>query len=216
MKNNNVCLIPVWVVGMLTLVGCQRAANWAISSFDQGTTNELPTNLVKPYIKSVVVHSQLSTKGIFDALWLADAVRTASTDVLIMRAGKSLGQHHTLLRRQLEENKHYIMFYIVTEYDVPLGDCAQWQIFLRIGDQTYQPRELKVTDLPCEYKVFFGKRFGKTKIAYLAKFDAQDSNEKPIIISNKTESIQLCLRSIEKQAVLEWPLDGTGKTIKDV
>jgi hypothetical protein len=215
MKSGNVYLIPVWVACMLTLVGCKRAVDWATSNFNQGTTSELPTNKVKPYIKSVVVHSQLSTRGIFDALWLADIVRTASTDVLIMRAGKSLEQHRALLRRQLEENKHYIMFYVVTEYDVPLGDCAQWQLFLRIGDQNYQPRELKVIDLPCEYKAFFGTRFGKTKIAYLAKFDAQDSNEKPIVIPNQTESIMLCVRSVEKQATLEWPLDETGKKIKD-
>jgi len=175
----------------------------------------LPSAEVKPYIKSVFVHSELSTRGIFDALWLSDAVRTASTDLLIMRSGKSAEQHNALLRRQLEENKHYIMFYVLTEYDVPLGDSAEWQLFLQVGDQTYQPRELKVTDLSSEYKAFFGKRFGKTKIAYVAKFDAQDSNEKPLITPHQTESIRLCLRSVEKQAVLEWSLDASAKAVKD-
>ncbi len=212
MKSRIVCVIGITC--LMTLVGCKRAVDWASSNFGQGTTQDLPTNQFKPYIKSVVVHSQLSTKGIFDALWLADIVRSASTDVLITRSGKSVEQHHALLRRQLEENKHYIMFYILTEYDVPLGDNSEWQLFLRVGDLNYQPRELKVIDLSSEYKAFFGKRYMKTKMAYVAKFDAQDANEQPIIVPQQTATLQLCFRSVDKQATLEWSLDESGKAVK--
>lgn len=216
MLSKNVNLVPVGLLCLMTLVGCKRAVDWATSNFNQGESADVPLAIVKPYIKNVVVHSQLSTRGIFDAIWLSDAVRTASTDVLIMRSGKSIEQHHALLRRQLEENKHYIMFYVLTEYDIPLGDCAEWQIFLRVGEYNYQPRELKVVDLPCEYKAFFGKRYMKTKMAYLVKFDMADANEQPIMVPHHTQSMQLSFRSVEKQATLEWLLDGSTKAVRDV
>jgi len=188
---------------LLLLSGCKRMVDWTAQNFNQAQTIEIPLKRVKPYLRTAAVHHQLSTCAIFDALWISDVVRYAYAEVAMVRTGKTNEQYQTFLRRQLEENKHYITFYLLSEYNVPVGDTADWQVLLRVAGHVYQPCELKTVELTPEYRAFFAKRFSKLKVAYLVKFVAQDMDEQPLIVPT-TSTIELCLNSTQKQVVFEW------------
>ncbi len=200
---------------IVILPGCKRSFDWAAQHFNQGQSVALPLQRVKPYVRSVAIHNYFSTKGIFDALWLSDEVRSAYADIAAVRSGKSTQQAQLFLRRQIEENKHYITFYVLSEYDVPLGDTSDWHVLLQVGEYTYQPCELKTVDLVPEYKAFFGRRWSKLKTAYVVKFDAQDVNDQSII-SPSTQSMALCFHATSKRAELVWSLDGAADQVRGV
>lgn len=194
------CSIALLVV---TLPGCKMVVNWAKANFNQAENIDTYTDRIKPYLQSLAFYDQLSTQGIFDCLWLSDEVRTAYVDLYSNRHGKTSEQHDMLLRRQLEENKHYIIFYVLSSYEVVLGEGSDWSIFLQVGSYNFTPREIKIVDLKPEYKAFFGKRCNKFKVAYTVKFDAQDGNDHPIVHARDVPFV-LHFRSLQKKAQMVW------------
>src|SRR5690606_26100571 len=107
------CLIML--VGPVFLGGCTRIVDWGRSSFYQGE-NIILSQAPESYIRSVVIYDQLRTVAIFDALWLSDVVRSAYTDAYALKRGKSWEQKQLFLRRQLEENNHFISFYVLSNH----------------------------------------------------------------------------------------------------
>lgn len=187
---------------ILTIIpGCARITEWAQNSFYQGEQVNVDISHVQKQVRSVYMYDQFSTDAIFDALWLSDEVRTAYAQIYSSRHGKDSS---AFLRRQLEENKHYISFYVLSSYEVPLGaDNCLWTLLLHINDQIFTPIEVKMVELPQEYQLFFGKRFNRFKVAYVVKFNAQDVDEQPLLTTNVDE-IKLVLRSIKKETTLAW------------
>ena len=166
-------------------------------------------------MRSIIVYDQFDTAGCFDALWLSDAARTGYVELYSRRRGKNEEFKNTFLRRQLEENKHFFNFYILSPFEAPLGDPnSLWQVFLKVDDETYIPMELKVTELDPEYKAIFGKKFTRFKESYLVKFEAKDVDGTPII-SADTQSVALYFRSNDKEAILMWRLDSAGMLIAE-
>jgi len=202
-SNIKICGI---MVCCLLLSGCNRVIDWAKESFYQG--DELRDYSVVPrqFLRSVKVYDQFETLGIFDVLWLSGPVRTAYAQLHSCRHGKSCEHEKAFLRRQLEENKHFIDFYVLTLYNKPLdGEDSLWSLFLDVDGCRYAPQEIEAIDLSQEYKFFFGKRFGKFKISYMIRFSAQDIENRPLIDEN-TSSISLVFRSVEKETMLSWDL----------
>jgi len=191
---------------MLLLSGCGRIVDWAKDSFYQGDQLRDYSDIPRQFMRSITVYDQFETLGIFDVLWLAGPVRTSYAQLHACRHGKSCEHEKAFLRRQLEENKHFIDFYVLSLYSKPLDvEDAFWSLFLEIDGCRYAPREIKAIDLTPEYKFFFGKRFSKFKVSYIVRFSACDIENMPLI-DEDTSCISLVFRSVEKEAVLSWDL----------
>lgn len=198
-------LLAVLVLG-LPGCGC-RVIDWAEDVFYQGTKLEQSAAAAQAYLKSIVVYDEFTTQAMFDALWLSDAVRTYYVDLCALKYGKSDEQREQNLRRQLAENEHFIMFYVLSLYDFPLKEKeAMWSLFLEINGNFYAPVELKSVDLTPEYKKIFGKSFSRFKVPYLVKFNALDIDNKPLI-TQETSHIALHFRSNEKETMLAWAIN---------
>lgn len=191
-----ICLLP----------GCGRVFDWVEDSFNQGTNLDQYTKVPQRYLRSITVYQQFTTIGMFDALWLSDAVRTAYVDLYALKHGKNDEQKKFFLRRQLEENNHFLSFYVLSLYENPLNSLdTKWSLFLMVDDKIYSPIEIKVVELNPEYILFFGKRYSRFKIPYLVKFNAKDMDSN-FIVSDTTKTISLCFRSVSKEDLLTWDL----------
>lgn len=209
MKHN--VLSGMLIVLLFGVSGCGRVVDWGTELFDQGEDLPSLNAAARGYLRSCTIYDQLATAGMFDALWVSDEVRTLYTDAYARRRGKNDEFKKTFLRRQLEENRHFIMFYVLSPFELPLGEPhSQWQVFLKIGADVYYPVELKPAELEPEYIGFFGKKYSRFKAPYSIKFDAKNIDEKSILSPDDT--LTLSFRSLEKQVLLTWQV-GQSSTV---
>lgn len=206
MKHTIKKIIPILIVAV-GLPGCAgRVIDWGTDCFTQADTFDSGVERANPYIKSITIYDEIRTEGMFDALWLSDSARAVYADLFGYRRGKSDEQVSAFLRRQIEENKHYISFYVLSPFEFKIGDCkSEWMVFLVIDDKTIQPIEVKTVDLEPEYQAIFGKRYTRFKATYLVKFDAKDAEEKPVLTS-MSQNMALYFRSLDKETILAWDL----------
>jgi hypothetical protein len=199
------------VLCLLGLPGCgSRIMNWGKTTFYQGCDIVVDTTVADNAIRSISVYDQLTTRGHFDALLLSDEVRKLYAHIFAHKQGKSHDQYISFLRRQWEENKHYISFYVLTSYGQPLGDQhSEWIAFLKVGDREVAPIEVKSVDLSAEYRLLFGTKFNRFKVAYSLKFNrtdladfADDNYEQQIALG--PDKIVLVFRSLDKEVSLCW------------
>jgi len=190
---------------IILLPGCScRIVNWAQDTFYQGCDLNDFRTIPQQFLRYVMVYDQFETRGIFDAIWLAPSVRAAYSRLYSCKRGKSMDHEKAFLRRQLEENNHYIDFYVLSLYDKPLdSDDSMWTLFLEIDCERYTPAEIKAVDLDPEYTFFFGKRFSKFRVPYRVRFNAKDLDN-VLLIDGHTKSISLVFRSVEKEVALTW------------
>lgn len=188
----------------ITLPGCGNLYNWGTEVFYQGEPLDKKNKRVKDFIRSVSVYDQFSTRGIFDVMWLSDEVRTAYTNLYAFRHGKTQDHANAFLRRQLEENNHFISFYVLSLHEITLGDTdSEWNIVLDVDGKTIVPSLIKAVDLPPEYRIFFGKFYTRFKLAYLVKFKTKDIEENPYLTS-ETQNMVMHFRSVDKEVSLTW------------
>lgn len=198
---------------ILVLSGCGRIVDWAEGKFYQGTDIRGYSKVPRSYIRSVKVYDQFTTLASFDALWLADPVRISYANLYAFKHGREESLRKAFLRRQLEENRHYISFYILTNYGLSFGEqMSDWSVFLDTGVHV-MPSEIKIVDLSPEYKAFLGKKLNVFKTVYLVKFNAKNNDGNPIIL-NSTTDIKLVFRSVKKEIVLSWPITTTPLIIE--
>lgn len=198
-KNNILC------IGFLLLLpSCGRIADWGKRNFMQAPFFETPIAQAQKYIRSVTVYDQLTTCARFDALWLSDEVRTNYAELYALKFGKTEEQKKVFLRRQLEENNHFISFYLLSSYEYPLGDTnSEWTFFLSVDGKNYAPIEIKTADITPEYMYIFGKKYNRFKVPYSIKFDAKNVNEE-FLIGSATENITLYGRSLKSEITFVW------------
>jgi len=202
----NLCRLIVLGGCLSLLSGCGRIIDWGVDNVPQGESLEDYAATPKKYIRSIKMYDQFTTIGMFDALWLSDGVRTAYANSYCLKHGRSEDRRQAFLRRQLEENKHFITFYVLAPYDIELNEeNTKWSLSLRIGDDFFSPVEIKETDLSPEYIAFFGKKFNRFRIAYQVKFDAQDVEDNSLLDTD-VATMSLYFRSVEKEGIMSWPL----------
>jgi|SRR5579871_2306714 len=202
MKQNLISRIAISSCIVL-LSGCGRIIDWGTNCFVQGEKIER-ADIPHVYVRSIAVYDQFATIARFDALWLADDVKIAYANVYSMKFGKNEDRHNAFLRRQLEENRHFISFYVLTPEKVSLGQPrSKWGLFLLIGGNTYQPIQLKKVELDPIYEKFFKNKYSGFKSAYHVKFDACDSNDVPLLHPG-VEGFGLIFRSVDYETRLDW------------
>jgi hypothetical protein len=192
------------VLLLLLLPSCGKLIDWGKERYNTVSYINYDRTLAQKYLRSIITYDQLTTEAYFDALWLSDEVRAAYVDLFVLKFGKTEEQQKIFLRRQYEENNHFISFYVLSLYENPLGEpLSEWTPFLRIDEVNYQPIEIKVVDLSPEYIYLFGKKYNRFKVAYSVKFDAKDIEDE-FLITPDTQKIDLYFRSAQKEAILSW------------
>lgn len=200
MKNHTLYVIML----VLLLPGCGRMIDWGARTFVQAPSLEASISAAQKYIRCVTSYDQLTTRARFDVLWLSDDVRINYTNLYALKFGKTEEQKKIFLRRQLEENNHFISFYMLSLHECPLGDTnSEWTVFLNIDDKYYAPIEIKSVELSPEYIYIFGKKYNRFKVPYSVKFDAKDINDE-FLITPETKKITLHCRSISSEVTFVW------------
>jgi len=188
------------------LPGCGKIIDWAKENFDQGEPLKNKVSEARKFVRSARIYDQFELVGGFDALWLCDDLRILYSDLYALKNGKTQEQRKVFLRRQLEENNHFISFYLLGLQKTPLNEQdAIWSIFLQVGDRMFHPNEVKLIDLTPEYIEIFGKKYSKFKDPYLVYFNAKDI-EDYVIIGQDIEKISLVFRTLDREATLSWNL----------
>ena len=192
---------------VLLLSGCAAVIDWGKKSFKQGEELKTDREPVAKYIRAESVYDQFDTHARFVALWLNDEVRTEYAKLHGRSRGSSPQQEEMLIRRQLEEGKHFITFYVMTLAETTLGELdSEWHLFLKINDTTtIVPTDIKQIDLPNEYKYFFGKHFTRFKVPYRVLFDAKDLEDR-CLIDATSQTLTLVIRSVNREVNLGWEI----------
>ena len=195
------------MIVLLLLPSCGRMIDWGTKTFVQAPSLQASISAAQKYIRSVTSYDQLTTRARFDVLWLSDDVRINYANLFALKFGKTEEQRKTFLRRQLEENNHFITFYVLSLHEHPLGDTnSEWTLFLQIDDKYYAPIEIKAVEFSPEYIHIFGKKYNRFKVPYNVKFDAKDINDE-FLITPETKNITLHCRSVISEATFVWNIE---------
>lgn len=198
------------------LPGCARLIDWGKKSVDQGKNIKKETKKAQEHVRSTRVYDQFTLIGGFDSLWLADPVREAYAELYALKHGRSQEDNKVFLRRHLEENNHFISFYVLSVADIVIGEKdSKWTVFLKIGENHFVPTEFKTVELAPEYEAIFGKKFNRFKVAYLMRFNAKDI-EDVYLMQPDTQEIGLVFRSVKKEVAHTWRIDQRGMLLPEV
>src|SRR5579862_7400654 len=100
---------------MMTISSCVRYDKIVKSEFPQGTSYDDNRDVTYYNVRSVNLYEQFKKKAIFNALYLSDATRTKYVDVYTRKRGITGEAYKAMLNRNLEENKHWISFYLLAD-----------------------------------------------------------------------------------------------------
>lgn len=201
--------------------GCVPYYKLSKSEFPQPKDLEIKQLAVaNQYLKSANVYDKYTTLAIFDALWLSDSVRDAYVNLNSQKTGKSQTAKEALLNRQIEENKHWISFYVLADIRQQFNGTMNeksplWSVYLDLGqDKKVEPESVKEVDLDSEYLFFFGQRFNSFKTAYLVQFPAVDVDGVNYLTG--CEVVKLAIRSVDKSCELIWNLNDIQKSLANI
>lgn len=195
-------------VTLVCFAGCIPYHKVVKSEFPQAADKKDQRVCVNNYLRTVPVYDQFKTLAIFDALWLSDEMRTAFVDLYGMRRGKDQAGREALLKRQLEENQHWVSFYLLADVrnktHLSLHDKnAYWTVVLVTEKGVrIEPISVNEVELEPEYESLFAHRLNAFKTPYLVKFPASDLNGERYF--TKGQRITLVISSPEKEVVMTW------------
>jgi len=208
MKQNSL----LWRVGvlicMVLLPGCMKYYDVSEKEFPQAQKEPDHREVRYAYKRTQRVYDQFETKAIFDALWLSDDVRTAYVQMYAKKRGLSAEAKEELLKRQLEENKHWVAFYVLADIREQgagrLGDAhTAWTMFASLDKHLVRLESIKEYDLEPEYQLLFGAVGMNFKTCYLVKCALQPEIANQIGCQ-QFKHLALTVNSPKHKAVLEW------------
>jgi hypothetical protein len=214
MKYVGMTMLIFW----LTMPGC-RMSDWGLSHFEQGDVRQTPKEMVLAHVRSAKIYDEFTTVGIFDALWLSDAVLVANADARAAKFAQDPEARDAYLTQQRIDNASFISFYVVSympNNSYPLADKQSlWSAILLVGDKRYEPLSVQSVDLSPEYLFFLDKILNRHKMVYLVKFARNDKQGKSIL-SSDTDAMKLWMSTVDRSVNLVWQLhDGRLVEKKD-
>jgi len=146
--------------------------------------------VLRQYLRSLTLYEGFETRAHFDVLWMSDDIRCMYAALRAQKVGYNKEEHDAFLLRQLEENRHWIQFYLLAEvhdlFRVSLGEKnSAWSFYLESEKGVrVMPLELKEVDLEPEIRALFGNTYVPSKKVYRLKFAANDLIGKPYFVVN--------------------------------
>ncbi|MCF7800255.1 hypothetical protein K9M16_04640 [Candidatus Babeliales bacterium] len=203
---------------LIVTPSCIKYYELSKEEFPQGKDLEDNKKIVSNNIKKLYVYNQFETLAIFDTLWLSNTVRKAYVDIHCSKQGKDEQAKQALMTRQLEENKHWITFYVLADirdkFHVSLTDKnSYWSLYLQFSDnKKVMPISIKETEIEPEYQALFNHRFNNFKRYYIVKFAASDLSGKDYLEIKK--DFKLVFSSPKKESYITWSLLDQGSKNK--
>lgn len=198
------------LVVLACVSGCIPYHKIVRSEFPQADEKKDNRAIVYNYLREVPVYDQFRTLAIFNVLWLSDEVRSCYVDLYGIRRGKDVAAREVLLKRQLEENQHWISFYVLADIrnktpHLSLHDKnAYWTVFLETADKKIriEPVFVKEVELDPEYESLFSYRLNAFKTPYLIKFPTKDLTGKRYFAEGAC--LTLVLSSPDREVKVTW------------
>ena len=193
---------------LIFLPSCIKYYELSEKEFPQGINRADQKEVIDKNLRSTRIYDEFETKAIFDVLWLSNETRTTYVSMNCKKTGKDESSKQALLRRQLEENKHWITFYILSDVrdriHISLTDQnSLWSFYLKLDDgKIVRPISIKEFDFEPEYQFLFGYKFNIFKRSYIIKFPAVDLSGKHYLQKDKEFNLVVC--SPFKEAEISW------------
>lgn len=200
------CALSAFVVP-----GCVKYHKIMKSEVPQGQDRPEHHEVTQAYLRSCAFYDQFKTLAFFDVLWLSDQLKTTYVNMVSSRQGKDAQAREALLRRQLEENMHWMSFLVLADIrdnvHIALSEKdSSWSMFLQMADgEKVQSVSVKEIELDPEYQLMFGSRFNLFKKAYLVKFPA-----KPLegaMYLDRGNEFKMTIKSTKKMESIVWQKD---------
>ncbi len=202
---------------MFLTPGCIKYYELSESETPQATALDDQREIVALARRSVTVYNGFETRAIFNTIGLFDQVRAAYVERYTEKRGITGDAREQLLKRQLEENKHWLSFYVLADVrdktNPGLGEpAATWTLSACIDKEELVVESIKEVDLEPEYQKLFGTTFNLFKTAYLVKFAISELQASKLSdLQFKQVVMHIC--SPYKRATMRWNLaDFTSKT----
>ncbi|MGB8467884.1 MAG: hypothetical protein WCE21_02680 [Candidatus Babeliales bacterium] len=214
------CVFSLLFMMLFFLPGCRRYICWGLDVFNTGELIDTDCDTVRHYWRACHIYDQFSPLAHFDVLWLSDEVRVAYARAHAESHSLCDDRYHALRARQLEENNHYITFYVLSAITPYIGSDdladkhAEWSLSLCIDDVQYRPVFVKEVELSPEYVFFFGRACTRFKRTYQVRFDACDINDE-LLINSATRSLTVCFNRVDREECVTWCLDAQKRVIRD-
>ena len=209
----------VFVISSLVIFsGCIKYYKLAKSEFPQGKDHADKRTVVANTVRTARIYNEFSTKAIFMTLWLSDEAREAYVNMFCEKRGKDEQTREAMLARQIEENKHWITFYVLADIrdrtNISLTDRnPMWSMYLDVpGVEKVQPISIKEAEIDPEYQFIFGYRYNMFKRAYLVKFPATSLSGSAYL--SKDAQFRLVFSSVYKEEDVKYG-KGWGEEDKD-
>ena len=193
---------------LFSLPSCVKYYEKSQAEFPQGIEKmDDYTELVQISLKTAKVYNQFETQATFDCLWMSDDMKRAFENVHCSKKGTNEKTKDALLRRELEESKHWITFYVLADVrdrdHVSMTDKnSLWSLYLQFGNKRVQPISIKEVELQPEIQFFFGSKFSKFKTPYLVKFPATGLGGQFYLSS--VPEMKMIFSSPSKETRVEW------------
>ncbi|MFA5306552.1 MAG: hypothetical protein WC365_03820 [Candidatus Babeliales bacterium] len=225
MRSYVLSLIALLSVLSLT-TSCVKYYDLVKSEFPQGGRLPDQSAVAQRYRREVTLYSEFRTRAVCTALWCADEWRKAYVDVFGAKRGLSAEAREEMLKRQLEENQHWITFYLLADVRdktfTSLGDStASWSVYAEVDGKKMPPAPkkegIKEIELDPEIQLFFGPTFNLFKGAYLIRIPI-DPELACRISQRDVRSLKLVVSSSAEYCEMEWTkeqLEDKTKVLKD-
>lgn len=201
------------ILSLLLLPGCGGSlVDYVKETFPQGNEYKNQKGLIKDYFRSINIYDQFDTLALFGSLWLSDEIRTLYADIYADMLGKDSDARDTYLRRQLQENDHFISFYVLSNNKVSLSERPfPWVLYLEIDGKKYSPAQVKSVELSVEYKMLLAQCLNQHKQAYEVKFDRNDVTGNDVLSAGVAHTMKLFFSGPSRYAFAQWNIDISGK-----
>lgn len=203
----------------ILLPGCIQYHKVVQSEFPQGKNHHDHRAIVHNHLRSVAIYRQFETMAKFDALWFSDYMRTCYANLYAARRGMRSEAYDAYLRRQLEENNHWITFYLLADIrdkaHISMSEKnTAWTLYLDADGEKIRPESIKEIESEMEPEVqgFFGHRFNFMKAAYIVKFPARNADGRRYDYT--CERLKLHVSSSYKHDYMCWDIAEADKIKK--
>ena len=215
--------IMVFMQCILFLPAC-KVMQWGETVFRQADkVSDSYAATMRPFMRTAVIYDQFASVADFSALFLTDEARMIYLDYFFHRTFKTQEEQDVARQRLLTENDYYITFYVVG-YQPPViyttgrslffgeyetqgvllgGPEAVWKTSLIVDGKEYAPSDIRLVEMPVEYRHFFGIHWSQFKSSYKIRFDRRDENNKEILTSGR-HHVTLKFSSTIYSVKLEW------------
>lgn len=225
MKNKTLLVQANLLIGLvglgIFLSSCVPYFKLSKSEFPQGKELDIKQLAVaNQYLRSATIYDKYTTLAVFDVLWLSDSVRDSYVNINSQKTGKSQTSKDALLNRQLEENKHWVSFYVLADirqlYNENMNEKNPlWSVYLDLGqDRKIEPESVKEVELDPEYRFFFGTKINSFKTPYLVQFPISGVDSKNYLIDCTV--VKLVVSSVDKSCEFVWNLNDIQKSLANI